>query len=75
MNVKRDYYLPPTDYPRFRQIEREELRTQLETKRDRMAELEAIDCDWTAQQEDEYRALEVDVQDLDKSLDLSFFGA
>jgi hypothetical protein len=47
----------------------ETLQTTLDDKRDRMGELEVIDRDWTAQEEDEYRALEDDVRDLENLLD------
>jgi hypothetical protein len=63
----RDYYLPPTDHPRA--LEMESIQTKLDAKRDRMGELEVIDRDWTAQEEDEYRALETEVSDLEKLLD------
>jgi hypothetical protein len=63
----RDYYLPPTDHPKA--LEMESIQTKLDAKRTRMGELEVIDRDWTAQEEDEYRALEDDVRDLDKLLD------
>jgi hypothetical protein len=62
-----DYYQPPTDHPRA--LEMESIQTTLDAKRTRMGELEVIDRDWTAQEEDEYRALEDDVRDLDKLLD------
>lgn len=63
----RDYYLPPDDHPR--QADMDEVQDQIDNKRERMAALEAIDRDWTNQEEDEYRALETEVQDLDKLLD------
>jgi hypothetical protein len=63
----RDYYLPPTDHPRA--LEMESIQTTLDDKRDRMGELEVIDRDWTSQEEDEYRALETEVSNLDKLLD------
>jgi hypothetical protein len=47
----------------------ESIQTKLDSKRTRMGELEVIDRDWTAQEEDEYRALETEVRDLDKLLD------
>jgi hypothetical protein len=47
----------------------ESIQTKLDAKRTRMGELEVIDRDWTAQEEDEYRALETEVSDLDKRLD------
>jgi hypothetical protein len=62
-----DYYQPPTDHPRA--LEMESIQTKLDAKRTRMGELEVIDRDWTAQEEDEYRALETEVSDLDKLLD------
>jgi hypothetical protein len=62
-----DYYQPPTDHPKA--LEMESIQTKLDAKRDRMGELEVIDRDWTSQEEDEYRALEDDVRDLDKLLD------
>jgi hypothetical protein len=62
-----DYYQPPTDHPKA--LEMESIQTKLDAKRDRMGELEVIDRDWTAQEEDEYRALETEVSDLDKLLD------
>jgi hypothetical protein len=62
-----DYYQPPTDHPRA--LEMESIQTKLDAKRVRMGELEVIDRDWTAQEEDEYRALETEVSDLDKLLD------
>jgi hypothetical protein len=62
-----DYYQPPTDHPRA--LEMESIQTKLDAKRTRMGELEVIDRDWTSQEEDEYRALEDDVRDLDKLLD------
>jgi len=62
-----NYYQPPTDHPRA--LEMESIQTKLDAKRDRMGELEVIDRDWTAQEEDEYRALETEVSDLDKLLD------
>jgi hypothetical protein len=62
-----DYYLPPTDHPKA--LEMESIQTKLDAKRDRMGELEVIDRDWTAQEEDEYRALETEVSDLEKLLD------
>jgi len=63
----RDYYQPPTDHPKA--LEMESIQTKLDAKRDRMGKLEVIDRDWTSQEEDEYRALEDDVRDLDKLLD------
>jgi hypothetical protein len=63
----RDYYQPPTDHPKA--LEMESIQTKLDAKRTRMGELEVIDRDWTAQEEDEYRALETEVSDLDKLLD------
>ena len=63
----RDYYQPPTDHPRA--LEMESIQTKLDAKRTRMGELEVIDRDWTSQEEDEYRALETEVSDLDKLLD------
>jgi hypothetical protein len=62
-----DYYQPPTDHPRA--LEMESIQTKLDAKRTRMGELEVIDRNWTSQEEDEYRALEDDVRDLDKLLD------
>jgi hypothetical protein len=62
-----DYYQPPTDHPKA--LEMESIQTKLDAKRTRMGELEVIDRDWTSQEEDEYRALEDDVRDLDKLLD------
>lgn len=62
-----DYYRPPTDHPRA--LEMEQIQTKIDDKRERMAALDAIDRDWTDQEEDEYRALEAEVQDLDKLLD------
>jgi hypothetical protein len=62
-----DYYQPPTDHPKA--LEMESLQTKLDAKRTRMGELEVIDRDWTSQEEDEYRALEDDVRDLEKLLD------
>jgi len=62
-----DYYQPPTDHPRA--LEMESIQTKLDAKRTRMGELEVIDRDWTSQEEDEYRALEDDVRDLEKLLD------
>jgi hypothetical protein len=62
-----DYYQPPTDHPRA--LEMESIQTKLDVKRTRMGELEVIDRDWTAQEEDEYRALETEVSDLEKLLD------
>jgi hypothetical protein len=62
-----DYYQPPTDHPKA--LEMESIQTKLDAKRTRMGELEVIDRDWTAQEEDEYRALETEVSDLDKLLD------
>jgi len=62
-----DYYQPPTDHPKA--LEMESIQTKLDAKRDRMGELEVIDRDWTSQEEDEYRALEDDVRDLEKLLD------
>jgi hypothetical protein len=62
-----DYYQPPTDHPRA--LEMESIQTKLDAKRTRMGELEVIDRDWTSQEEDEYRALETEVSDLDKLLD------
>ena len=62
-----DYYQPPTDHPRA--LEMESIQTKLDAKRDRMGELEVIDRDWTGQEEDEYRALEDDVRDLENLLD------
>jgi hypothetical protein len=62
-----DYYQLPTDHPRA--LEMESIQTKLDAKRTRMGELEVIDRDWTAQEEDEYRALETEVSDLDKLLD------
>jgi hypothetical protein len=62
-----DYYQPPTDHPKA--LEMETLQTKLDAKRTRMGELEVIDRDWTAQEEDEYRALETEVSDLHKLLD------
>lgn len=63
----RDYYRPPTDHPRA--LEMEQIQTKLDAKRERMATLEAIERDWTDQEEDEYRALETETQDLDRLLD------
>jgi len=63
----RDYYQPPTDHPKA--LEMESIQTKLDAKRDRMGELEVIDRDWTVQEEDEYRALEDDVRDLENLLD------
>jgi hypothetical protein len=62
-----DYYRPPTDHPRA--LEMEQIQTKLDVKRERMATLEAIDREWTNQEEDEYRALETETQDLEKLLD------
>jgi hypothetical protein len=62
-----DYYQPPTDHPRA--LEMESIQTKLDAKRTRMGELEVIDRDWTSQEEDEYRAIETEVSDLDKLLD------
>jgi hypothetical protein len=62
-----DYYQPPTDHPKA--LEMESIQTKLDAKRTRMGELEVIDRDWTSQEEDEYRALEDDVRDLEKLLD------
>jgi hypothetical protein len=62
-----DYYQPPTDH--LKALEMESIQTKLDAKRDRMGELEVIDRDWTAQEEDEYRALEDDVRDLENLLD------
>jgi len=62
-----DYYRPPDDHPR--QADMDKVQDQIDNKRERMAALEAIDRDWTNQEEDEYRALETEVQDLDKLLD------
>jgi hypothetical protein len=62
-----DYYQPPNDHPKA--LEMESIQTKLDAKRTRMGELEVIDRDWTSQEEDEYRALEDDVRDLDKLLD------
>jgi hypothetical protein len=62
-----DYYLPPTDHPKA--LEMESIQTELDFKRTRMGELEIIDRDWTAQEEDEYRALETEVSDLENLLD------
>jgi hypothetical protein len=62
-----DYYQPPTDHPKA--LEMESIQTKLDAKRTRMGELEVIDRDWTAQEEDEYRALETEVSDLEKLLD------
>lgn len=62
-----DYYRPPTDHPRA--LEMEQIQTKIDDKRERMAALDAIDRDWTDQEENEYRALETEVQDLDKLLD------
>jgi len=63
----RDYYLPPDDHPR--QAEMDQIQDDIDAKRERMTALEAIDRDWTNQEEDEYRALEAEVRDLDKLLD------
>ena len=63
----RDYYLPPDDHPR--QAEMDQIQNNIDDKTERMTALEAIDRDWTNQEEDEYRALETEVQDLDKLLD------
>jgi len=62
-----DYYQPPTDHPRA--LEMESIQSKLDDKRNRMGELEVIDRDWTSQEEDEYRALETGVSDLEKLLD------
>jgi len=62
-----DYYQPPTDHPKA--LEMESIQTKLDAKRDRMGKLEVIDRDWTSQEEDEYRALEDDVRDLENLLD------
>ena len=63
----RDYYQPPTDHPKA--LEMESIQTKLDAKRTRMGELEVIDRDWTDQEEDEYRALETEVSDLENLLD------
>lgn len=62
-----DYYRPPDDHPR--QAEMDQIQDDIDSKRERMTALEAIDRDWTSQEEDEYRALEAEVRDLDKLLD------
>ena len=62
-----DYYRPPTDHPRA--LAMEQIQTKLNAKCERMATLEAIDRDWTDQEEDEYRALEIETQHLDRLLD------
>ena len=62
-----DYYRPPTDHPNA--LEMEQIQTKLDAKRERMVTLEAIDREWTGQEEDEYRALETETQDLDNLLD------
>jgi hypothetical protein len=62
-----DYYQPPTDHPKA--LEMESIQTKLDAKRTRMGELEVIDRDWTSHEEDEYRALETEVSDLEKLLD------
>ena len=62
-----DYYRPPTEHPRA--LEMEQIQIKLNAKCERMAILEAIDRDWTDQEEDEYRALETETKNLDKLLD------